>query len=123
MPEKMEVSAKVPAKDGKPEKSAVVYVTTGKDAEEMIKMFGQEAVKTNADANWKVTLQAAIRRALENGKTQEQIQQALADAKMGVKTSTGKVDPIQASLAAFASMTKEDQKAYLEQLKAAAANK
>jgi hypothetical protein len=118
--EKLEVTARVPAKDDAPEKSATVFVNTGATSAEMVEMFGDEAVKSNANANWVVTLQAAIRRGLNANKTPDAIQAELADAKMGVKTSLGKVDPIQASLAMFKTMSKEERKAYLADLKAAA---
>ena len=127
MPKKMEVTAKVPAKKAvgdSPatlEKSATIFVNSGETAAEQIKLFGDEAVKTNADANWVVTLQAAVRRGLATGKTQEQIQAELADAKMGIKTTVGRVDPIQASLAVFKTMTPKERQQYLADLKAAAA--
>lgn len=121
MADKMEVTAKVPAKDDQPEKQATVFVNTGATAAEMIEMFGEEAVRSNANANWTVTLQAAIRRGLNAGKTPEQVATELADAKMGVKTTLGRVDPIQASLAMFKTMSKKERQDYLANLKAAAA--
>ena len=119
MPKKMEVQAK----DPKSGKSAVIFVQAGETAKESVEMFGDEAVNSNALANWTVTLQSAIRSALRRGETQEQIQQRLGSAKMGVKVAGGKVDPVQAYLAKFASATPEEQKKMLADLQAKAAKK
>ena len=100
-----------------------ITVQTGETAEEMIKMFGEKAVKSNADANWVVTLQSNIRSRLKKGETAEQIQAALGSAKMGVAVAGSKVDPIQAYLAMFASATPEKQKEMLKELQTKAAAK
>ena len=113
MPEKLSVTAKVPANKKKGTKElgpATIVVNSGKTAKEMIEMFGDDAVKTNATANWVVTIQSNIRAGLKKGETQEQIQARLADAKMGVAAKGVKVDPIQAYLATFQSATPEEQK-------------
>lgn len=117
MPKVMEVSAKSP----KLEKETAVVVNFGETAEESIEMFGGESVNSNAFANWRVTVQAGIRRGHEAGKTDEQIMDEFANAKMGVAVAGGRVDPIQASLAKFKTMNKEEQAGYLEKLRAAAA--
>jgi len=115
----MEVSATVPKNEAKKvmeEKSAVIMVNYADSLDEALEMFGEEAVLTNAFANWRVTLQAGIRRALVAGKSQDQIQTEFASAKMGVATTGARIDPITASLAKFKGMTPEEQAAYLEQL-------
>ena len=120
----MEVSANVPKNEKKgimEDKSAAVLVNYGETIEESIQLFGAEAMNSNAFANWRVTLQAGLRRGLIAGKTQDQLQADFAAAKMGVATAGGRVDPIQASLARYKSMTSEERKAYLTQLKEAAA--
>lgn len=124
MTEKMQVSAKVPAnkEKGTPELGpATIEVDTGKDLEEMKQLFGEEAIKSNAEANWAVTLQANIRSGLKRGETQEQIQARLADAKMGVAAKGAKVDPVQAYLAKFQSSTPQEQQKMLEELQKRAA--
>ena len=100
-----------------------ITVQTGETATEMIKMFGEDAVKSNANANWVVTLQSNIRARLKKGETAEQIQAALGSAKMGVAVAGSKVDPIQAYLAMFASATPEKQKEMLKELQTKAAAK
>ncbi len=100
-----------------------ITVQTGETATEMIKMFGEDAVKSNANANWVVTLQSNIRSRLKKGETAEQIQAALGNAKMGVAVAGSKVDPVQAYLAMFASATPEKQKEMLKELQTKAAAK
>ena len=126
---KRQVTATLPAKKDKEGKfikgrekdlTATVTIEDGATAAEQIKMFGDEAVKTNAQSNWDVTVQAAIRRGLAAGKTQAQIATELATAKMGVKTVGAKVDPQQAFIAKFKSATPAEQAKMLAELKAAA---
>ena len=124
MPEKMTATAQVPANEKKktPQLGPVtITVTTGKDLKEMEQLFGGEAVKSNAEANWIVTLQGNIRAGLRRGETPEQIQTRLKDAKMGVASKGAKVDPVQAYLAQFQTATPEEQKKMLAELQKRAA--
>lgn len=130
MPEKLTVTAKVPAKAAKGDKPAIpelgpctVIVNTGKDAAEMTQMFGGEAVKTNAEANWSVTLQSNIRNGLKKGEIPDQIALRLKDAKMGVAQKGVQVDAVQAYLAKFQSATPEEQQKMLSDLQKRAAPK
>jgi hypothetical protein len=126
MPQKLQVTAKVPANKtkGTPELGpATIEVTTGATAVESIQMFGDEAVKSNADANWRVTLQSNIRSGLLRGETPDQIQLRLKDAKMGVAVKGVTIDPVQAYLAKFQSATPEEQKKMLAELQKRAAAK
>ena len=119
MPAKMTVTAKVPANKEKntPELGpATISVDSGESAVEMIKMFGDEPVKTNAHANWTVVLQAGIRAGLKAGLDQAAIQGKLGAAKMGVAQARGIVDPQQAYLALFQSSTPEKQAQMLAEL-------
>jgi len=124
MPKDLTATAKVPAnkEKGTPELGPVtITVKTGKDLKEMVQMFGEEAIKSNAEANWVVTLQGNIRAGLRRGETPEQIQARLANAKMGVAQKGTKVDPVQAYLAKFQSATPEEQQKMLAELKKRAA--
>jgi len=128
MPEKLSVTAKVPAKKAVGDKPAVpelgpctIIVSTGKDASEMTQMFGGEAVKTNAEANWSVTLQSNIRSGLKKGETPDQIAARLSTAKMGVAQKGVQVDPVQAYLAKFQGATPQEQQKMLAELKSRAA--
>jgi len=112
-----EISAKSPKLD----RETAVVVNYGETLEESVEMFGAEAMNSNAFANWRVTLQAAIRRGHEANKTDEQIQTELEEAKMGIAVTGAVVDPIQASLVKFKTMNQDEQADYLEKLKEAAA--
>lgn len=130
MPEKLSITAQVPEKKDKatgkitsPQLGPVtIAVDTGKTATEMIQMFGDEAVKTNAMANWVVTVQGNIRSALKRGESQEQIQGSLGTSKMGVAAKGARVDPVQAYLAQFQSATPGKQKEMLADLQRRAAS-
>ena len=128
--EKLIVEANVPEKkdkDGKVIQKAIgpfqVSVDTGTTAAEQIQLFGDKAVKSNADANWVVTLQSNMRSNMKKDQTNAQIQAALAGAKMGVAVKGAKIDPIQAYMAMFATATPEKQKEMLKELSAKAAAK
>lgn len=128
MPEKMTVTAKVPAKKATKDKPAIpelgpctIIINTGKDEKEMAQMFGGEAVKTNAEANWTVTLQGNIRSGLNKGETPDQIADRLKDAKMGVAQKGVQVDPVQAYLAKFQGATPKEQQKMLKDLQTRAA--
>lgn len=113
-------SQEVSAKSPKLERESLCYVEVPETVEEAIEVFGSDAVNSNAISNWVVTLQAAVRRMHTAGKTEEEIQTAMASAKMGVATSGGRIDPIQASLAKFKTMNEEEQQEYLNKLREAA---
>lgn len=128
--ENLTVTAKVPEKknaDGSIERAQIgpvsITVQTGSSAAEMIQLFGDKAVKSNADANWVVTLQGNIRARLLKGETVDKIQAELGGAKMGVAVKGAQIDPTQAYLAMFASATPERQKEMLKELQAKAAEK
>lgn len=120
---KQRVTANVPANEKKGTKalSATVEVNYSDKIDEAVQMFGAEAILTNAFANWRVTLQSNIRSALKRGETQEQIQERLKDAKMGVAQQGVKVDPVQAYIARFQNATPEEQKKMLAELQKKAA--
>jgi len=120
---KLVVDAKVPENKEKGIKAmtAAITVNYAENIKEAVEMFGEEAILTNAFANWRVTLQSNIRGALKRGETPDDIATRLASAKMGVAQSGGKVDPVQAYLATFQSATPEKQKQMLAELQKRAA--
>jgi uncharacterized lipoprotein YmbA len=123
---KMQITAMVPKSEGKNTAQlgpVTIEVETGATAAEMVQMFGDEAVKSNAEANWAITLQSNIRAALKRGETGEQSQARLEGAKLGVAQKGAKIDPIQAYLAMFASATPDKQAAMLADLKKKAVTK
>lgn len=119
MSKKVTVDAKVPAnaEKGIAEMSAAIVVDFAENIKEAVEMFGEEAILTNALANWKVTLQSNIRSGLKRGESAEAIATRLATAKMGVAQVGAKVDPKQAYLAMFANATPEEQQKMLKELR------
>jgi hypothetical protein len=103
-------------------KECTITVMRPETATEAIQVCGDEAVVSNAIRNWIVTLQAGIRRALEKGLSQDEIQAKFKDAKMGVAVLVGGgiVDPVQAALAKAATMTPEELAMFIKQLKQSA---
>jgi len=117
VPEKKDASGKVTQKQLGPISVEVEY---GETAAETIKMFGDEAVNTNAFSNWRVTLQANIRGALKRGESPATIQQRLGTAKMGVAVTGGKIDAESAFKAKFLAATPEERKKMIEALRSLA---
>jgi len=114
---KMEVSATVPAKDGKPKIGPfTLSVDYPETLDEAKAVFGEEPILTNALANWRVTLQGTMRSAMRRGETQEQIQARLGASKMGIAATRVAVDPEQAFLAKYASATPKEREAMRKKL-------
>lgn len=125
MSKKLVITAQVPAnkEKGTPQLGPVsVTVITGETAKEKIEMFGDEAVSSNSDANWSVTIQSNVRGGLRRGETQEQLQSRLGSAKMGVASKGIKVDTQQQWLAEFSAATPDKQAVMIKELKARAAS-
>lgn len=125
---KKEVTAQVPEKkdaDGKVIQVAIPAVVVSVDysetLEEAAQMYGAEAILSNAFANWKVTLQAAIRTGLKKGETQEQLQTRLGSAKMGIAVAGAKVDTEAAYKAKFMASDPESRKKMIADLRSMAA--
>jgi len=108
-----EVSAKAP----KIEKEATVVVDLGENLEDAVARFGAEVVFSNYIANVKIGVQSGIRRYLEAGKTNEEIQTVFDTYKPGV-TMDRVVDPVAALAAKFSKMSPEEQAQAFEDLKA-----
>lgn len=121
----VQVSATVPEnkEKGIKEASATITVNFAESVKEAVEMYGEEALLSNAFANWRVTLQSTIRGGLKRGEDQAAIQSRLGTAKMGVAVTGAKVDPVQAYLAKFAASTPEQQKDMLAELQKRAMQK
>lgn len=111
----------VTARDGKDKdaKECKVNVNMPENINEAIEAFGAENVLSNALSNWTVTLQSAARRYMRAGKTQEEVQALLVNAKMGAALERVS-DPKAAMLAKFQSMTNEERSAFIKELQAKA---
>lgn len=110
----VEVSAK---KEGFEE--VTITYDFGKDLDEMVEKFGSEVTFTNARANMKITLQAAIRRFMQSGKTQDEIRELCSTWKPGVQFERT-VDPVSVARKAMASMSEEEKQAFIDRLLAGA---
>ena len=119
VPEKKDAQGKVTQKAV----AGVISVRYAENVKEAVEAYGEEALLSNAFANWRVTLQANMRAGLKKGETPEQLQARLGSAKMGVAQMGAKIDPVQAYLAQFASATPEKQKEMLAELQKRAAKK
>lgn len=123
-----EASAQVPEKkdlEGKIAQQALgpasIVINYPESFEEANEMFGEEAVLSNAFANWKVVLQSGIRSALKSGLTPDQIQAKLGSSVMGVAQVGGKVNIVDSFAAKFAMSTPEKQAELLDMLRERAA--
>lgn len=94
-----------------------VEVDYPENFEEAATLFGEEAVLSNAFANWRVTIQANIRGSLKRGEAPEAISERLAGAKMGVAQTGGKMDAEAAFKAKFLAATPDDRKKMIAQLR------
>jgi hypothetical protein len=100
-----------------------INLTTGANAKELIELYGDEAVYSNAMANFVVTVQGNMRANMKKGTTQEALQAALGSAKMGVTIKSAPVDPKQAMLAQAGAMSPADLEKFIADLKARQAKK
>jgi hypothetical protein len=118
VPEKKDAAGAVITKQLGP---VTVEVNYGDNVTESTKMFGDEAMNSNAFANWRVTVQANIRGALKRGEPAAEIIKRLADAKMGVAVTGSKMDAEAAFKAKFLAANPEDRKKMIQQLRDLAA--
>lgn len=83
---------------------------------EMVEKFGEEIVYQLAVQQARISLQAAMRRLILEGNSEESIRIQLEDWRPGAQV--GKTaDPFAATLAKFATLSPEEQAEYLEKLR------
>jgi len=97
------------------EKSGTFLFDFGADVNEAIAKFGAEVVFSNFKRSSIITAQAAIRRLLEAGKTQDEIEEAMKAWAPGVSLERT-IDPVRALQNKFATMSPEEQQALIDQL-------
>ena len=98
-------------------KDAVIYYDFGESLEQALDLFDEKVIFSNFRASVKITAQAAMRRYLDAGKTQEEIAELMKSWKPGVALER-KSDPVAAFKAKFASMSEADKIKALAELKA-----
>jgi len=101
------------------EKSVQIEFDFGGSVEAAIDRFGADVVYSNFTRASVITAQSIIRRMMETGKGQEEIQEFMAAWKPGVSIERT-VDPVASVLGKFGSMSPEEQKALIKQLQARA---
>jgi len=97
-------------------KEATIPYDFGNDCDDAIAKFGKVAVFSNFVANSTVGLQAAMSSRMVRGL---EVNSLTTVWKPGVKMQRLAVDPKAAAIAAFATMSAEDKKKFLADLKAA----
>jgi hypothetical protein len=110
------MSVEIKAKAPKVDKEAAIMVDLGDNAQDAIDRFGAEVVFSNYLANVKIGVQSGIRRYLEAGLGQDEIQAKFENYKPGV-TMDRVVDPVAALANKMKSMTPEEQAALFAQLR------
>jgi len=122
MPKSMEVSAKLPKKEGvagreEDKMATIVLDCFGETIEEDIQLSGAEVVKSNFEANVVITVQGGIRRMLEKGSDAAAIQETYKSFKPGQAVRRG-VDVVGGYMAWFKTLSPEQQKAEIAKLRA-----
>jgi len=106
-------------KKGDADVEAAILYDFGQNLEGAVEKFGADVVYSNFVRASKVTAQAAMRRLLEGGKSQEEVQTTMDSWKPGV-TLERTVDPVAVLLAKFGKMDASAQAQLLADLQAKA---
>jgi hypothetical protein len=97
-------------------KTATISYDFGENTQDAVKKFGDDTVFSNFRANAKITAQGAIRRMLEDKKTQVEITERMKVWKPGVALERI-VDPVAALLGRWDSYTDQEKAEILKKLK------
>lgn len=122
----MEISAKYQVKDesgnavlvdGQPrwDECAIEY-DMGDTLDASVDLFGKEAVHSQFIAGAKVAIQGIMRAKMKQGMTADQIKDFFANYKVGMVLERTQVDPLQATVAAFATWSDEKKAEFLKTL-------
>jgi len=112
----MLISARAP----KIGREATVEYNIGEDLNEAINLFGDAVVYSAFKQSAVIDVQAVIRRMLEAGKSEEEIQNYLSSYKLGVRTTSGggRRDSYKAALEALLSASPEEREAKIAEIRA-----
>jgi hypothetical protein len=125
MPKTVEISAKLPKKEGVEGREADKVATIslkcfGENLDEDRQLVGDDVIKSNYESSIVITVQGGIRRLLEKGSDAAAVQAAYNDYKPGTAVRRG-VDVVSGFKAWFASLTPDQQKEELKKLRESAA--
>jgi hypothetical protein len=110
----------IATKSPKTGRSATVTFNYGDTAAETIEMYGDAVVNSNFIASDVINVQGIVRRMLDKGKTEAEIQAKISTRKPGIALSR-EVDHEAAFLVSFAQLSPEDQAKKIEEMQAKAA--
>lgn len=99
--------------------TAEVSYDFGENASAAIEAYGEEVVMSGFVKSAVILLQGSIRRSIQAGLSEEQIQQKVSDWKPGVTAPRAKRDPLEAAVSAYVGKTPEEQSAFIKELQAA----
>jgi hypothetical protein len=114
-----EVTAELTAKNGNEAKGATVKTQIGENLDELGSQFGPDVVYSHARRSIIIAMQTSIRGMLEQGKADEEIQQAMSEWKPGLKRPAK--TPLDRVRDEFTRMSPEDRKRILKELRDKAA--
>jgi hypothetical protein len=117
MSEAKVITAKVPSTG----RECSIAYDFGSNCDEAVEKFGDEAVFSAFVSKSVITAQSAMRRFMEAGLSDEEIQAKMDTWKPGVAMERT-VDPVAALMGKFGSMTAEEQQELLSKLQARAAS-
>ena len=101
--------------DGVEHAAAIAY-DFGENLADGVEKFGEEVVFTNFKRTAVITAQAAIRRALEGGKAEEEVVSMMANWKPGIALERT-IDPVASLIGRWDGYSQEEQAEILKKLK------
>jgi predicted RNA-binding protein len=107
---------KATKKIGDVEKVAAVAYDFGDNLDQAVEKFGADVVFTNFKRTAVITAQAAIRRMLEDNKSDEEITSKMSQWKPGVALERV-IDPVASLVGKWDSYTQEEQNEILKKLR------
>ena len=99
--------------------SASVKYDFGENASAAIEAYGEEVVQSGFIKSAVILLQGSIRRSIQAGLSEEEIQSKVSSWKPGVTAPRTKKDPLEAAVNAYVGKSQEEQAAFIKQLQTA----
>ena len=113
------VNATYNDKEAGTSQSASVQYDFGESASAAIEAYGEEVVQSGFVKSAVILLQGTIRRAIQAGLSDEEIQSKIDSWKPGVTAPRTKRDPLEAAVNAYVGKSQEEQAAFIKQLQTA----